>query len=280
MAVKLIVCDIDGTLVTDKTKTIPPENKTALLAAQDQGILVTIASGRVPSGLAEFAQELEITKNCKYVIGGNGGAVMNLQTGEYVYDEMVSYEDTLWAMAIVKEMGNDFYLAPLDEKMAYVSSERVIAEDIFLFRHTKNIPVILDWNAIPQMRKVVISCSDQAGQQWLRRKVAKNHNLRVEVTGYGYIEIMPKNVNKWNGILKLIVALKTNEGIKINKDEIMCFGDQMNDYEMIKNAKYGIALANATSELKAVAKDVTKKDNNHAGVADYLYDHLLTRKEG
>ncbi|UZQ29667.1 MAG: HAD hydrolase family protein [Spiroplasma phoeniceum] len=49
----------------------------------------------------------------------------------------------------------------------------------------------------------------------------------------------------------------------------------MNDYEMIKNSKYGIALANAIPQLKEVAFAATAKDNNAAGIADYLYKTIL-----
>ncbi|WHQ37010.1 Cof-type HAD-IIB family hydrolase [Spiroplasma sp. SV19] len=275
MAVKMIVCDIDGTLVTDKEKVIPLVNIEALQKIQAAGILVTIASGRVPSSLYDYAAALGIINNCQYVVGSNGGAVLNLKTGEYVYDEVISYKDTLWAMTIVKEFGYDFYLAPLDEHKAFVSRKNVIEEDTFLFRNSDIKPEILDWNNIPQMRKVVISCHDETKQNWLRQQIAVSTTLRTEVTGYGFIEIIPKNVNKWQGILRLTAALKDNANIHIDWDEIMCFGDQMNDYEMIKNAKYGIALANATPELKEIATAVTRKDNNAAGIADYLYQTIL-----
>ncbi|WP_424526691.1 Cof-type HAD-IIB family hydrolase [Spiroplasma endosymbiont of Glossina fuscipes fuscipes] len=275
MPVKMIVCDIDGTLVTDKEKMIPLANIEALKKAQAAGILVTIASGRVPSSLYDYAMALGIVDNCQYVVGSNGGAVLNLKTKEYVYDEVISYEDTLWAMAIVKTFGYDFYLAPLDEQKAFVSRKNVIEEDTFLFRNSDIKPELLDWNNIPQMRKVVISCHDEEKQNWLRQQIVVSPTLRTEVTGYGFIEIIPKNVNKWQGILRLIAALKDNANIHIDWDEIMCFGDQMNDYEMIKNAKYGIALANATPQLKEIATAVTRKDNNDAGIADYLYHTIL-----
>ncbi|MFX4057604.1 MAG: Cof-type HAD-IIB family hydrolase [Spiroplasma sp. hy2] len=271
----MIVCDIDGTLVTDKDKKIPTINIEALKKAQAMRILVTIASGRVPSSLSDYATTLGILDHCPYVIGANGGAVLNLKTKEYVYDEIISYQDTLWAMNIVREFGHDFYLAPLNEQEAYVSQSSIIKDDLFLFRNTDIKAIVLDWNEIPQMRKVVISCHDEQKQNWLRQQIAVSKTLKTEVTGYGFIEIIPKNVNKWQGILKLIEVLKYKENHHLDSDEIMCFGDQMNDYEMIKNSKYGIALANATPQLKEVAFAVTAKDNNAAGIADYLYKTIL-----
>lgn len=149
MIVKMIVCDIDGTLVTDKDKKIPIINIEALKKAQAMGILVTIVSGRVPSSLSYYSITLGILDHCPYVIGANCGAVLNLKTKEYVYDEIISYQDTLWAMNIVREFVHDFYLAPLNEQEAYVSQSSIIKDDLFLFRNTDIKSIVLDWNEIP-----------------------------------------------------------------------------------------------------------------------------------
>lgn len=275
MTIKLIICDIDGTLIDNKNHNISQKNIHALLQAQKQGILVSIASGRVPSGLINYAKSLNIANYCKYIIGANGGTVMNIVTKQCYYDKFISYKDTIWAMNIVKQMNNDFYLAPINEKLAYVSSQYAIDKDIFLFHHTNNIPILINWKKIPQMRKVVIFCTDIKKQNWLKQQIKNNSLLKAELTGYGFIEIMPKNVNKWRGILKLLNILKINENIHINSNEIMCFGDAMNDYEMIKNVKYGIVMSNGVKNLKKIAKDITHKDNNNSGIADYLIKNII-----
>ncbi|UZQ29666.1 MAG: HAD hydrolase family protein [Spiroplasma phoeniceum] len=131
------------------------------------GILVTTASGRVPSSLSDYATTLGILDDRPYVIGANGGSVLNLKTKEYVYDEIISYQDTLWAMNIVWEFGHDFYLALLNEQEAYVWQSSIIKDDLFLFRNTDIKAIILDWNEIPKIRKVVISCRDE--KNWLQQ---------------------------------------------------------------------------------------------------------------
>lgn len=271
----MIICDIDGTLITDKEKNIPTINIKALKKAQSIGILVTFASGRVSSSLYNYAKKIGILKYCPYVIGTNGGTILNLKTKEYLYNKIISYKDTLWAMNIVQKFNHDFYLAPINEKEAYVSKLNIIKNDIFLLKNTGIKTIILNWNKIPQMRKIVISCFNKQKQNWLKQQISLSKTLRTEITGYGFIEIIPKNVNKWSGILKLIKILKNKENINLNTKEIMCFGDQMNDYEMIKNSKYGIALANAIPKIKKISFAVTIKDNNSAGIADYLYKTIL-----
>ncbi|AGM25708.1 Cof-like hydrolase [Spiroplasma syrphidicola EA-1] len=272
--IKMVICDIDGTLIRNVDKEIPGANVAALKKLQEKGILVTLATGRVPGALRKYAQELNITKNINYVIGANGGAVYNIANNTFAYDEKATLEDTKWAMELVKELGADFYLAPIAENLAYVSSQYVLDNNLFYFDYKFLTAKIIDWNNIPQMRKVVVATSDHEKQNWLRQQVAVSETLRTEKTGYGYIEIIPKNVNKWEGIIRLLEILR-GEGIDIATDEILCFGDQMNDYEMIKNAKYGVALSNATAELKEVAWKVTALDNNNAGIADFLEKEIF-----
>ena len=70
---------------------------------------------------------------------------------------------------------------------------------------------------------------------------------------------MDKRVNKWSGLVELAKRL----GIK--DDEIMAIGDSMNDYEMIKNSKIGVAMENALPKIIEIADYVTS-NNDDSGV--------------
>ena len=59
MAIKVIIMDIDGTLVNDE-KVITPLTKETLLKAQDKGVRLVLASGRPTSGLLKLAEELDM----------------------------------------------------------------------------------------------------------------------------------------------------------------------------------------------------------------------------
>ena len=56
----------------------------------------------------------------------------------------------------------------------------------------------------------------------------------------------------------------------ISPDETLVFGDFMNDYEMMKTAKYSYAMKNANPKLIEVANFVTDKDNNEAGILEVI----------
>ncbi|GLB53234.1 hypothetical protein NBRC110019_22740 [Neptunitalea chrysea] len=80
-----------------------------------------------------------------------------------------------------------------------------------------------------------------------------------------YIEIAPREVSKLTGIKKLLA----NKYTTLNLSDVIAFGDNYNDTEMIANVGYGIAVSNAREEVKAVAKDITL-NHKEDGVAVYL----------
>ena len=71
MAIKVIIMDIDGTLVNDE-KVITPLTKETLLKAQDKGVRLVLASGRPTSGLLKLAEELDMENHHGLFVCFNG----------------------------------------------------------------------------------------------------------------------------------------------------------------------------------------------------------------
>ena len=78
-----------------------------------------------------------------------------------------------------------------------------------------------------------------------------------------FIEFFKKNNNKYNGLLKVMEIY----GIKEN--EVMTFGDSMNDYDLVSKAYIGVAMGNACQEIKECSKFVTF-DNNSNGITNAI----------
>ena len=57
-------------------------------------------------------------------------------------------------------------------------------------------------------------------------------------------------------------------------DNILSFGDEDNDYDMIVNAGVGVVMTNGSEKTKAAAEFITS-DNDHNGIADFLEEHIL-----
>ena len=84
---------------------------------------------------------------------------------------------------------------------------------------------------------------------------------------YFYSEVTNKNTNKWSAIQCLAKQLGRKQ------EEIIGIGDNMNDYEMVKNAGLGIAMKNSALEKQNIADYITE-DNNSDGVANAIYKYI------
>jgi phosphoglycolate phosphatase len=94
------------------------------------------------------------------------------------------------------------------------------------------------------------------------KALLKDFPVDVNSTGFG-IHIMPKGMDKLLGVKRACAIL----GIPLKK--VLCIGDSENDIKMVKNCGTGVAVANATKELKAAAKYVCKKAHGE-GVVEAL----------
>ena len=82
------------------------------------------------------------------------------------------------------------------------------------------------------------------------------------------VQIMAQSVNKWSSINKI------REMLGYETNEIVVFGDDVNDIEMLRECSTGVAVANAIDEAKAVA-DYICDTNDNDGVAKWLEDMLI-----
>ena len=77
-----------------------------------------------------------------------------------------------------------------------------------------------------------------------------------------------KGIHKAHGLKRVIDTLG------MNQKDIIAFGDEHNDVDMLKFAGWGVSMANGTDQLKSVANDITEKPNTEDGMADYLTKYL------
>lgn len=67
--------------------------------------------------------------------------------------------------------------------------------------------------------------------------------------------------------------------LNINKDQTICFGDQMNDYPMFESCKYSVAMINGNEELKKKATFITEFTNDEDGVAHFIEKYIIKGEE-
>ena len=79
-----------------------------------------------------------------------------------------------------------------------------------------------------------------------------------------YLEIVPVGMTKGTAVRRLCQIM--GAGV----EDAIAVGDAANDLSMIQAAGVGVAMANATDEIKAAADRVTTRDNNHDGIAEVI----------
>ena len=105
-------------------------------------------------------------------------------------------------------------------------------------------------------------------QPIIKEKIIAKFGDEIEVRTWGgfapCLEVVSAGVQKAMGVEQI----SFHYGIK--QENILAFGDEDNDYEMIQYAGHGVAMLNGIDELKKIASDVTFKNNHDDGLADYL----------
>jgi len=280
--IKAILLDIDGTLTNDEKK-ITERTRKALLACQEKGIILVLASGRTATGLSAYAADLDLYNHNGVLVCYNGAKSLNCQTGQVYFEQVMTVEQS---KRVLEHMKN-FDVAPVidhDEYM-YVNdcfftipqedgTPRYIIQyeghsNNYLLCEKRDLAAFCDF----PMNKI-LNAGDPAYLQEHYQEMAApfEGELTAMFTAPFYFEFTPLGVDK-------VRALKdTFDVLGIDKSEVMSFGDAENDLTMIKWAAIGVAMGNAVDACKAAADYVTL-DNNSDGIAcalEELVPELLT----
>ena len=262
MKYKLIAVDIDDTLLNRK-KEISPLTKAALLQAQENGVKVAVASGRLPYGVRPFAEQLEVFRYGGYYMGFNGGAIMNSKNEligkSYLPDRYIKPVYEFLRPTNVTAMVHKGDVIYADKKVnpyTHIESD-VIGLPLNL---VDDLPSFIDWH----IHKYLLAGDPEELQELQAKLIAALGNeVDIYLSAPWFLEVMPKGVDKGYGLQTIC----DDAGIDIS--EAVAFGDSYNDIRMIQRAGMGVAMGNAEEALKQVA-DMVTDDCDHDGIAKAL----------
>lgn len=270
MAIKAVALDIDGTLTND-AKQITPRTKEALLAAQDAGVKVILASGRPIQGLRALAAELELEHHDGLLVSFNGARVIDAQTDEVLFNQPI---DLAYTRALVEHIKN-YDVIPWfveDERLIIERGVRHVIEyrgeafDIVDYerRHcdlvVHEVDDLLSVCDRPQDKLLCAAEPEYLQAMHAEMYAPFTETLAGMFTADFYFEFMASGVSKGAALAGALPKLG------IDASEVAAFGDAQNDLSMLEWAGTGVAMGNATDEVKAVANMVTAS-NNEDGIA-------------
>lgn len=277
MTIKAIVLDIDGTLL-NTGKIISEKTKQALIAAQEEGIKVILASGRPTTGMLELVEQLEMTKYEGFLVSYNGARVTDCLTKEVLFNQAVSIET---GQAILEHLKN-FDVIPMIDKEDYLYVNDVYSGMLDLPDGAFNIieyearggnfklSEIDDLAAFATfpINKILIA----AQPEYLQKIAPALHAPFDEIVTAAfsapfYFEFTDKGIDKAKALNTVFPEMG------IHSENIIAFGDGHNDRSIIEYAGIGVAMGNAVDALKEIADDVTlscDEDGIAAGLEKYL----------
>ena len=256
--IRLIVSDIDGTLVPEGGSLLNPEYMTVIRELTDRGVRFAAASGRQ---WASIEAVFEPIKEKIFYLSDNGSYL-----GCHGRNLFLNPIERDTAQELIKAIRQtpDLDILVGGPDVAYIESRN--QEYINLLIHGYQFKVV-QVEDISQVADQIIKisaykpCRIQEATEGLMAQFGGK--LKMAIAGDMWLDSMAPGVCKGHAIKTL------QENLDIKPEETMAFGDQMNDMEMFERAYYSFAVANARDEVKKAAR-FQADSNEHDGVLKVL----------
>ncbi|HXF81501.1 MAG TPA: Cof-type HAD-IIB family hydrolase [bacterium] len=265
---RLLVADIDGTIVTSRRE-VTPGVRAAVRAAQSRGVRVLLATGRIWISAERYVRALGADPPA---ILYNGGLVYDFTTGEEWHRVDL---DAAHARAVLE------LLRALPQVQPHVyAGDRIftgtINEITERYRRKDGVPVEAVGDLVGALPSRVMKILIIGERPHLERAAAAIARLALPVrtvfSEETYLEILPAGSSK-GAALQLVAAR-----LGIPLAEVIAVGDNLNDLEMLQTAGLGVAMGNAPAALRAAAGYVAPT-NDEEGVRDVIERFIIQGRE-
>ncbi|MEH7225398.1 HAD family hydrolase [Bacillus sp. JJ1566] len=261
MNVRAIFIDMDGTLLT-ASNNITQRNLEAIYRLINQGVKVFLATGRHYEVTAPYHKEIGLRTP---MICLNGAAIHDAMTGKAIQmrtirlnEERFHHLTTENPCNVIVHTANGLYCKEKDEEIDY-------------WTEVGKIPPRYIGDLRQAHYQDVLKYSVRTGTAAPEFSALFKQEAEVIDWNDGFELVAPK-VSKWSAIKSLIHAYR------IHPSEVVTIGDGPNDIEMLRHAGTGVAMGNASKDVKAVADFVTGHHQND-GLAEFVERYLCTPYE-
>ncbi len=264
MTIKLIACDLDGTLVGPEL-VFSPRLLRAVHLAQTRGVIVTIATGRGFSSALGFARQLGTAAPliCYQ------GALIRTQAGQTLYQAHLNRAHLPAIVDFARQQQVELSVY-YDDEIYYTTRTREPAyyERWFSLpaHQVQDLPAALPGDPV----KFILIAQDRAHGDRLEAALRAFAADRFDVTRSHdwFVEGVPLNVSKGDAVARLA------QHLDIDRAQVMALGDNGNDRSMIAWAGLGVAMGNASADVQAVA-DVIAPPQDQDGAAWAIERYVL-----
>ena len=272
--IKLLVADIDGTLLNDNGE-LGQESKKLIKELMNEGVAFCLATGRLHSAVAELAKELSLNG---YIISLDGAVIKEYKNDKTIFESFIKTRHVKKAISISNELLINIVLCHASS-IYYTEYNSVIPSLLSnygaLYQQVDSYEKYLSGTleivcssdvkySIKQMeRSFTLPYSIGCNTSYFRSK--KNENIF-------YLEIRKAGCSKGKALEKLL------RYISIKPEQTAVIGDWYNDITMFETKALKVAVANAVPELLNMADVVTRESNNEDGVAEFFEMVLKSKR--
>tara|TARA_R110002049_G_scaffold181272_1_gene348383 strand:- start:8358 stop:9257 length:900 start_codon:yes stop_codon:yes gene_type:complete len=262
---KILCSDLDGTLLS--TKSDVSDFTIAEISRIRNTTKIILVSARMPRSMTYLQRRLGIEH--EPIICYNGALILN--GASIVVSTVIDLKHVAQIHAMADKLGIKLGLYYKDEWYVEEDTERVQKE----IRYTKAVPsfratsqTLTEWKdrKVSAHKIMLMGTKETADMLYPELMEKFSESLHLYRSNDTLIEVAPKSVSKLSAIKCLL-----NDGNTLN--DVISFGDNYNDIEMLQYSGYGVAVDNAREEVKAIAQKITLKNTAH-GVAHFIKEHL------
>lgn len=262
---KAVFSDIDGTLLNSNHQ-IPTETKNKIQEINKQGIPYVLVSARMPKGMTNIRAEL----GAKSPMICYSGALVVDEDDKPIYSVAISKENARNLCKRIQELNakisiniytNDEWLVE-DKKEYWAAQESditgVIPEEVSFE----------DEKVYKEVHKILCMGDKEDIAKLEQQLVEEFPEIRIYRSKDTYLEIMSMKASKSDAIHML------KNHFNVEREEIIAFGDNFNDIDMLQYAGLGVAMGNASDEVKEAADIVTDINDNEGErqILDQYFD--------
>lgn len=272
--IKLVVFDLDGTLINDQN-IIGDETKFLIKELSLLGVQFSIATGRLLSAATDHANELGI----KIPLITLDGTLIKRYPGEdSIFQSPLPVKHVKRALKLA-----DKYLVQValcHDKAIYYTEENSLFPQLMDKFGAKYQQIFSYDNYLLDTLEIIMVSDYKENIKHISKKMSFPYTFGCRASYYKssgkggnyYVEIRKMGCSKGDGLKRLLKHLK----IKIKETAVV--GDWYNDKSLFENDSLKVAMGNAVPELKRMADLILKKSNNEDGTADFLKMLLQAKK--
>ncbi|MCM1308703.1 MAG: Cof-type HAD-IIB family hydrolase [Butyrivibrio sp.] len=268
MKYKVLAFDIDGTL-TNSEKKITPRTRAAIIKAQEQGCVAAIASGRPRPGVKGYADELGLREHGGYILALNGGLLERYSDGRIIRQSVIPREYYGEICALARENNVNILTYDGDTVVSENLDDEYLETEVRINGlGQKRVDNLCEYLTYEVPKFLMLGDGDRLAR--IEPKIYERLHERMDVyrSEPFFLEILPKNINKASALEELLGF------VGAGRDELMAFGDGYNDISMLEFAGMGVAMGNASVEIKRHA-DIVARGNDEDGIAEILEKYVL-----